>query len=257
MTPDDVVRHTKDVVTEAGAAFGHDPLYRARGRQLGLSRWPFYFGGRAGVLGEVGPEVVAAACGFFAPDLVHDSWDAARAALPLAAIVRADVEECARWARTVYGGLPGLERLAGLAEMVVAAAEPAGLPLFAAWRAHVVQDGDPAARAGLALLRLREHRGGCHLTAVLAHGLTPLTTILAGPGVGKAEANGWRLPWPALPPGSAAALVGARRLTDQLAAAPYAALTPAERADLVDLLGQVGEAHRRHRQSLAAGTDLK
>ncbi|GAA3472981.1 SCO6745 family protein [Nonomuraea roseola] len=245
MTPDDVVRHTEHVVTGVGAAFGSDPLYRARGESLSLSRWPFYFGGRAGVLGEVHADVAAAACGFFAPDLVREAWSTARAATSLATIVHADVEECLRWARRVYGHLMGLERLAYLAEQVVEAADPAGRPLFAAWRSHPAPAHEAVDRVALALLRLREHRGGSHLIAVLAGALTPLTAILAGPGIDKAVANGWRPPWPALPSTARSARDEAVRLTDELAAAPYAVLTRAERLELVDLLDQVHEAHQR------------
>lgn len=245
MTPGDVVRRTKHVVIGVGAAFGSDPLYRARGQHLGLSRWPFYFGGRAGVLGDVDADVVVAACGFFAPELVREAWSTARATASLATIVHADVEECVRWARTVYGNVAGLERLADLAEQVVEAADPTGRALFAAWRSHAVAADDPAARVALALLRLREHRGGSHLIAVLASGLTPLTAILAGPGQVKAAANGWRPPWPAIPVSAGDTLDRVEQLTDELAAAPYASLAPTERAELVELLDQVNEAYQR------------
>ncbi|WP_336208866.1 SCO6745 family protein [Nonomuraea sp. LPB2021202275-12-8] len=255
MTPGEAVRRTRHVVTGVGAAFGQDPGYRARGRRLGLSRWPFYFGGRAGVLGDVGAEVVTAACGFFAPGLVDQAWETARRTTSLSAVVHADVEECVRWARTVYGGLAGLERLAHLTERVVRAAEPTGRPLFAAWRSHAVPAGDPADRVALALLRLREHRGGSHLIAVLACGLSPLTAILAGPGTGKAAANGWRPPWPALPPSAEAALDRAGRLTDELAAAPYASLTSAELVELTGLLDQVDKAYQLSKRVDPGGTE--
>jgi hypothetical protein len=200
------------------------------------------------VLGDVDADVVTAACGFFAPDLVREAWSTARAAAPLAVIVRADIEECLHWAHKVYGGLAGLERLAHLAEQVVEAAPPAGRPLFAAWRSYAAPADDPVTRVALALLRLREHRGGSHLIAVLDSGLTPLTAILAGPGPGKAEANGWRPPWPAVPPSATAALAEAERLTDALSAAPYASLSQEERIELIDLLDQVNDAYQRFRQ---------
>lgn len=245
MTPEDVVRHTKQAVVMVGAAFGETDRFRARGESLGLSRWPFYFGGRAGVLGDVDAQVVAAACGFFSPELVRDTWNTARAVIPLGSIVEADVEECTHWARTTYGDLPELDRLAGLAEHVVEAAEPAGRPLFSAWRSLATADGDPASRVALALLRLREHRGASHLIAVKEHGLTPLGAVLAGPGARKARANGWSGPWPPVPAADRVALAEAGRRTDELAAAPYAALTEVERADLVRLLGQVHDACAR------------
>ncbi|GAA2878305.1 hypothetical protein GCM10020220_080090 [Nonomuraea rubra] len=172
VTPEDVVRHTKQTVIFMGAAFGKTDRFRARGEGLGLSRWPFYFGARAGVLGDVDAEVVTAACGFFSPDLVRNAWDTARAVVPLTSLVEADVEECTHWARTTYGDLPELDQLADLAERVVEAAEPTDRPLFAAWRSLAVADEDPASRVAFALLRLREHRGASHLIAIHEHGLT-------------------------------------------------------------------------------------
>jgi hypothetical protein len=99
----------------------------------------------------------------------------------------------------------------------------------------------------LALLRLREHRGGSHLIAVLAHGHTPLTAILTGPGAAKARANGWTEPWPAMPPSARGALERAERLTDDLSARPYAGLNAGERAELAELLDQLKDACQRFR----------
>lgn len=243
MTPEDVVQHTKQVVFMVGAAFGKTDRFRARGESLGLSRWPFYFGGRAGVLGDVDPKVVTAACGFFSPELVRDAWDTARAMVPLRSIVEADVEECTHWARTTYGDLPELGQLADLAEHVVRAAEPTNRPLFVAWRSLAVINEDPGSRVALALLRLREHRGASHLIAIQELGLTPLRAILAGPGVDKARANGWSGPWPSAPATDPIALARADQRTDELAAEPYAALTPEERVHFVRLLEQVHDAY--------------
>src|SRR6266481_200351 len=102
--------------------------------------------------------------------------------------------------------------------------------------------GDPAARAGLALLRLREHRGGGHLLAVTAEGLTPLEAILAGPGPAKAAANGWDPPYPAVTGEDTQRLDAAGRRTDALTGMAYACLDTAERAELVSLLQA---AHQR------------
>jgi hypothetical protein len=131
--------------------------------------------------------------------------------------------------------LPGIGRLAELAGRAVNAADASGRALFAAWRALPDPAPDPAARAGLALLRLREHRGSGHLIAVAAAGLTPLTAILAGPGPAKAAANGWQPPYPEA--GDAARLLAAvDERTDRLAGLPYAGLDAGERAEFVALL---------------------
>ena len=244
---EETARAVKPAVVGLGAAFGHDASFAEHGARLGLDRWAFYFGGRAGVLGPAGAEVVAAACGFFALDLVRRSWTAVLASGRLDEIVRTDVELCVAWARTHFGDGSDVVRAAALTSRVIEAADAAGRVLFAAWRAlpDPIAGGaaagaaaDPAAVLGLNLLRLREHRGASHLLAVAAEGLTPLEAILAGPGERKAAANGWRPPYPAV--AEPARLAAAEKRTDMLAGAPYAAVTVQERQELVDLLRRLG-----------------
>jgi hypothetical protein len=235
LTPEETARRVKAAVIHVGAAFGHEEDFADTGRRLGLDQWAFYFGARAGVLGPVGADVVTAVCGFFAPGLVRHAWESALAAASPGDLVAADVGLCAAWARRRLADLPGLERLVMLAGRVVDAADASGRPLFAAWRALPDPDEDPPARAGLALLRLREHRGGGHLLAVAAEGLTPLEAILAGPGAGKAAANGWHPPYGPATGEAAERLAAAERRTDALAGAPYACLDVAERAEFVEL----------------------
>jgi hypothetical protein len=43
-----------------------------------MKRWPFYFAGRGGVLGHVGPEVVHAVFYFFPFENVREQWATAR-----------------------------------------------------------------------------------------------------------------------------------------------------------------------------------
>jgi hypothetical protein len=266
VTPEETARAVKPAVVGLGAAFGHEPSFAEHGARLGLDRWAFYFGGRAGVLGPVGFEVVAAACGFFAPDLVRPAWSAVLDGGRLDEVVETDVALCVAWAREHLGaaadaapaehvsdGRPhaaanaaavaraaanaaAVARAAALTERAVEAADAAGRVLFAAWRALPDPADDAAAVLGLNLLRLREHRGGSHLLAVEAEGLTPLEAILAGPGERKAVANGWRGPFPDAP--DPARLEAAERCTDRLAGAPYAALSDEEREELVELLGR-------------------
>jgi hypothetical protein len=234
LTPEETARQVKRAVIRVGAAFGHELAFRTAAQRFGLDRWAFYFGARAGVLGPVGADVVVAACGFFAPGLVRPAWEAALGAATPDELVAEDVRLCVAWARRHLAGLRGIDRLADLAGRAAAAADASGRVLFAAWQARPDPAADPAARAGLALLRLREHRGSGHLLAVAAEGLTPLAAILAGPGPAKAAANGWHPPYPA--PGEAPRLLAAEQRTDGLAGLPYACLEPGERAELVTLL---------------------
>jgi hypothetical protein len=244
LTPGETARRVKQAVIHVGAAFGHEAAFADAGQRFGLDWWAFYFGARAGVLGPVDADVVVAACGFFAPALVGPAWDSALSAASPGELVAADVGLCVAWARRRLASLPGIDRLAELAGRVVDAADASERPLFAAWRALPDPAADPAARAGLALLRLREHRGSGHLLAVAAEGLTPLEAILAGPGPAKAAANGWRPPYP--PAGDAARLLAAERRTGELAGVPYACLDAGERRELVDLAQAAYELDTTH-----------
>lgn len=242
LTPGETAQRVKAAVIGVGAAFGHERAFTDAGRRLGLDRWAFYFGARAGVLGPVDADVITAVCGFFAPGLVRPAWESALAAAAPADLVAEDVRLCVAWARRHLAGLPGVGRLADLADRVVDAADASGRALFAAWRALPSPAADAAGRAGLALLRLREHRGGGHLLAVATEGLTPLEAILAGPGPAKAAANGWQPPYPPAAAGASRRLAAAEQRTDALAGAAYACLNPGERAELVALLQT---AHRQ------------
>src|ERR1700692_4817524 len=51
---------------------------RPASKELGMRGWPFYFAGRAGVLGPVGPEVIHAVFGFFTFEHVAENWGVAR-----------------------------------------------------------------------------------------------------------------------------------------------------------------------------------
>lgn len=251
VTPEETSIATKPAIVELGAAFGHDHSFMTHAERLGFGadRWPFYFGGRAGVLGKVPAEVVFATCGFFAPDLVRAAWTAAIETHDLDEIVRTDLELCVRWAARNLAGMEGLERAAQLTGKVVEAADASGRILFAAWRALPEPDVSPTTRLALNLLRLREHRGSSHLIAVTAEGLTPLEAILAGPGARKARANGWPPPYPEPSRDDATRLAAAERRTEVLAGRAYSVLARQERLELATLLDG---AYRRWSASTAA-----
>ena len=171
----------KPVVTGLGGAFMISAEAKAAGKDGGYRGWQLYVAGRAGVLGEVSTEVVHAALGFMHPDKVRAGWEGGLAVAPLPDTVARYVEVCRSWGRTRYAGLAGADRLADLLDRVAAAADPAGWPLFAAWRAQPLPDDAPG-RVVQLLHVLREHRGGAHLGAVRSVGLRPLEAILAGYG---------------------------------------------------------------------------
>jgi hypothetical protein len=236
VTPEQAAAAAKRAVLELGGAFNNDPKTMRRARQIGLTGWSFYVAGRGGALGDVRADTVAAALGFIALDAVQDGWDAARKVASPFEIAGHNLAECCRWGREHLESFFGLSKLVELAERVVVSAEPAGLPLFAAWRAMPIPEDSPGARAAVLAHLLVEHRAGAHLVAVRASGLTPLEAIVSGPdGVPGATAFGWQPPYPQYEP-LVRRRAWAEALTDRIAGEAYRALDPVERAELVDLL---------------------
>ncbi|MEV0397739.1 SCO6745 family protein [Polymorphospora rubra] len=239
MTPEQTAGAARASVSEIGTAFSEAPRTLRRARLIGLSGWAFHVAGRAGALGDVRAETAAAVLGFIAPEAVADGWDGARRVASPVDIAGHNLAECCRWGVENLGDFPRVARLVELAGRVVAAADAAGLPLFAAWRAMPVPDDSPGARAAALLLLLREHRAGAHLLAVRASGMTPLEAIIAGPeGEGGALAYGWTPPFPPAEPLIRRSL-WADAVADGITAGAYAALGTAERVELVGLLESV------------------
>lgn len=233
------VRATKAAVGSLGGAFMISAEAKAAGKEGGYRGWSLYCAGRGGVLGPAPAEVVVAAFGFLSPGLVGPAWQAGLEVRPVEQTVARYAEVCRSWGRHRWGGLPGVERLAELAERVAVAAESEGWPLFAAWRAQPLPD-DPPARAAQLLHVLREHRGSAHVSAVRVAGLRPLEAVVAGPGgVRNAAFFGWadaQIAAVVVDAAMAARRARAEELTDALVAPAYAALTAAETDELTDLL---------------------
>lgn len=189
-------------ILEFGRGWMMSPGTAAKGAELGLQGFGFWVNGRAGSLGEVGADVAAAAIGFMAPELVAQYWDrpAGLGAMD-AALAYADAG--AELGRGVLAGIDTvrLERLAELADRVAAKALPCTGLIFTGWR-RLPRPDDPAGRATVVLNVLRELRGGAHLSAIQAAGLTPqhavisfvADTIRGGPN--GAERFGWKAPHP-------------------------------------------------------------
>jgi hypothetical protein len=142
---------------------------------------------------------------------------------------------CNEWGRrTLIDGTEAARALE-LLEPVADGAEPAGLPLFAAWRA-LPRPGDVPGRLAQVMNVMREHRGSVHACAVAAVGLGPLEATLAGSyGEAGARFGGWAEPYPSPEPYKAL-WEQAEELTSVAAAAPFAVLSADERAELAGLL---------------------
>jgi hypothetical protein len=236
VTPEQAAANAKPGLANLVGAFAESPQTLRRARLLGLSGWAYHVSARAGALGEVRPETVAAAIGFIAPDAVTDGWEAAAKTTEPVEVATWHLHELCRWGGDQLGGFPRLERLLDLSRRVVYAVDAAALPLFAAWRAMPAPDNSPGAQAAVMLHLLHEHRMGVHVVAVRASGLTPLQAIIAGPeGETGAVAFGWQPPYPPAGP-IVRRLMWAESIADAMAGQAYAHLDRTERIEFIGLL---------------------
>jgi hypothetical protein len=232
-------------IGDLGSRFMMSPATFARAGEVNLAPGlELYVLGRFGVLGDVAGDVVAAAGVFLEPTALVALWDKARAASPPAAGAALFTDACAVWGRENLAGIDDLDELCALAERVADSADVALASLFAGWRA-VPRPADAPARAALVFHVLRELRFCRHAVAALAAGLTPLESVLAGPGgAGNAKMFSWPEPYPDVA-SLAATRQGAEDRTDELSARDYAVLDATERARLVELVTAVRTALAR------------
>ncbi|MFI8231049.1 MarR family transcriptional regulator [Streptomyces sp. NPDC085900] len=222
--------------------------------------WDGYFASRAAPLGRVPAEVVHAAFYSFADGEVARHIPSAWETIPPEASVAARERGSAASLRRILGdgtaGSRGLARAADLTTKAAMSAPMEGRVMYAGMRTLPVPS-DPVARLWHSATMLREHRGDGHVAALVgariggteAHVLSALAQ-----GIHPAESFG-RLHH--LPKARLAAVMNGLRerglvdadgrftdagratgqrieaLTDELAAPPYDALSPAELDELV------------------------
>jgi hypothetical protein len=232
-------KQTRDLVA-VGGAFMLTPATTERGDAIGLDFGEFYALGRGGVLGDVDADVVVATFGYFSRDLVQRFWNGAKekVAPPDAALAYADA--CRTWGREHLASVPAVDELAGLLERTAAAASPVGAPLFGGWRAVPLPDDAPGRMMQLMHV-LRELRGGLHLDAVLAAGLTPHEALTINEP-GQVQLFGWAEPAPDVE-SKRAILTTANETTDRMIAHAFEALTDDERSRLADATASVTAAY--------------
>jgi hypothetical protein len=229
-----------------GGAFMISREAKAYSAEVGLAGWAPYFRGRCGVLGDVDADVVASAAGFFPVETVREAWDAgaglsAATAADRYAVVAHD------FGRRKLNDFTESARLAELLRLVVDGGDTIGAPLFAGWRAMPLPEDDRARVNQLAHV-VRELRGGLHIVAVLASGLSPLEAILSGTsailanGEPNAEYFGWPRPYPEVTKEVRRRRADAERLTDELMAPAFAPLDQTEADELVVLLEKAERA---------------
>jgi hypothetical protein len=191
-----VIRSTSGPIHDIGTA-----IYMSRDVFSWAAEWgwsnafAFYFAGRGGMLGDVGPEVVCSAFGWFAPTAVTTLYEEGVEIAGAAVAAQRMAEAHARWGRTYLGDVKDLSDIVDVTETLVDGLEGSGLPLFAGWRAAARAEDD-AGRAAQLMQILREWRGGVHLVATTAVGLSPLEAILTNEGAGQAKFFGWSEPFP-------------------------------------------------------------
>jgi hypothetical protein len=175
MTPEELVGDACPKIGALGSAFYFTPETVARGKELGLDGFRFYFLGRGGVLGDVEPAVVQSAFGYFDLGLATKMWNSARerASITEREVGRTYVVASQEFGRRKFADLPGLDAFCNAAESVTASMHPAGLTLYAALAAEPLPDDTPA-RAMQLVTVLRELRGSIHLLAVVAAGISPM-----------------------------------------------------------------------------------
>ncbi|MGE3288020.1 MAG: MarR family transcriptional regulator [Pseudonocardia sp.] len=243
-----LLTYLADECNEEMAALGH------------RTYWDGYFASRAAPLGRVPAEVVHAAFYSFADGEAARHIPSAWATIPPEASVAARERGSAASLRRILGhelaGSPGLARAADLTTKAATSASTSGRVMYAGMRTLPVP-ADPVARLWHSATMLREHRGDGHVAALLGagiggaeahvlsaleHGIHPpesfgrlhhlpkerLAEIMAGLRErGLVDADGW------FTEAGRATKQRIEDLTDELAAPPYAALSPAELDELV------------------------
>jgi hypothetical protein len=228
----EVVSRSYPLFNHVGPAFYFDAATLARGKELGLDGFRFYFLGRGGVLGDVEAPVVASAFGYWNPQLLTKMWDTARQRFDARTAGREYVACCQEFGRRHFADLP-LGPFCAAAEAVDRAADPGALALYAGLSAEPLADDVPARAMQLAAL-LRELRGSAHLVANVAVGLDLRTAhYLRRPD--DLALFGWPADEPpAVSDDDRARQADADALTDRIVTPAFAALDAQGARDLVD-----------------------
>ncbi len=174
MTPLELAARLAKPVGTLGAGFYFDPGTAAAAEELGLNVYEFYGLGRGGVLGAVDEDAVQGAFHFFHPRIITMLWTNARAKADPVAVAERYVAAAYAFADRTFGAVPLdlLEATSSAARAVVEDDELGRHALADGYR-RVPAPDDPVHGAYLGTILLRELRGGIHIDAVIAAGLTP------------------------------------------------------------------------------------
>jgi hypothetical protein len=216
-----VVKSTSEPIHDIGSAIYLSPDVFAWAAEWGWSNpFAFYFAGRGGMLGDVGADVVHAALGWFNSDAVRAMYTEGIGVAGAKGAADRMSEAHAKWGENHYAAVDGLNDIVAVSQALVDGVEGSALPLFAGWR-DAARSDSAAGRAAQLMQMLREWRGGLHLVATTAVGLSPLEAILTNEGVGQAKLFGWPEPFPDITP-IKAKHDEAEEITDRLCAGSLA-----------------------------------
>lgn len=232
MTNDELIAQVCPLINDSGWAYYFTPTTMTRGQELGLKGPQFYFIGRGGLLGNCDSTVVAAAFGYFNPEVIKRAWDSARSVVEPVVAGHAHLECSAVTGREKLSAVEGLEPFVAAAEKVNTAANPEALALYAAFKNAPLVDDLPG-RAMQLVSILREFRGSAHLVAVRAMGLTGKQAhFIKRPN--DVAMFGWSTDdAPLIEDDARARLDEAERLTDRIVAPAYSVLSEPERSALL------------------------
>ena len=169
------------------------PLADRLAVDLGMrSETDLWIVGRAGVLGDGDADVAAAGLAFLAPDHVREAWESLPDGLTHRQVADAYSALCCRWGSTELAKFDEarMTRLDQLGRRIAKVADPSIGAVFAGWRAQPQPD-DVNGRVALTMQVLREMRGGAHIIAVNACGITPLDAVLASPAPAPRSGQPW------------------------------------------------------------------
>jgi len=226
-----IAERTRPAVTALSSNFMLDGATYVVGGEAGFNGMDFYGAGRAGVLGEVSADVVAASFVFFNPTVVNAAWEGSRRVMSRAAAAELFAGCLVTWADAHLDDDVDWARLAELAGRIVDNASVGGAPVFAGWRALPVP-GDAKAAALHQMNALRELRMARHGAAVTALGLE-IGAVVCHASPGMAPIFGWE--GTEIGPEVPALWDQAEAMTNQATERDYAALSAEEAEEFVSL----------------------
>ncbi len=231
MEPRDVMLAIAKKTGDIGASFYFAPETVARGKQLGLDGYRFYFLGRGGVLGDVDSAVIHSAFGYFHPHVIARMWDSARKRMEPHYAAQAFIECGHAYGRHMFGEVAGLDGYVDAATQVIAAVDGGAMALFAGVRAEPVPEDAPAAAIHQAMV-LREMRGSAHLAAITTVGLS-MSVAHAIKRPEDVELFGWGDEPPNVTDAARELHAQAEELTNQALAGAFATLSDPQSEALI------------------------